>query len=292
MATAKIKSMVPLNVLKHPLTRRLLLARLALRGERLRAVQRYYDDDLFLVSYPKSGNTWATFLVGNLLHPDTPPDLESIEYMVPESYLNTNRALERAPRPRVIKSHDAFRPEFRRVVYIVRDPRDVAVSYYNYAKKMRWVNDSATYDDVMPRYLDGKMDAFGSWGENIGSWLGAREGTRDFRLIRYEDMLENTQEALDRISRFMRFDASEEDVRMAVERSSVERLRAMEKEQGARWKMTRYGDHNRSFFRRATAGAWREELPERWAEQIVSRWGGLMERLGYTESQPAKTVLS
>src|SRR5436305_10030174 len=29
-------------------------------------------DDRFLVSYPKSGNTWVRFLVANLLHPETP----------------------------------------------------------------------------------------------------------------------------------------------------------------------------------------------------------------------------
>ena len=28
---------------------------------------RYYDDDVFIVSYPKSGNTWVRFILANIL---------------------------------------------------------------------------------------------------------------------------------------------------------------------------------------------------------------------------------
>ena len=42
------------------------------------------------------------------------------------------------PRPRVLKSHESFQPHYPSVIYIVRDPRDVAVSYYHHA--MKWGN--------------------------------------------------------------------------------------------------------------------------------------------------------
>lgn len=45
-----------------------------------------YSDDLFLVSYPKSGNTWMRFLVGNLLNPEEPETFAKMESRTPDIY--------------------------------------------------------------------------------------------------------------------------------------------------------------------------------------------------------------
>src|ERR1019366_2584136 len=90
-----------------------------------RAVQ-VLPDDIFLVSYPKSGNTWTRFLLGNLLNPDEGITFANVERKVPDIYAESKRTLKKAPRPRLIKSHECFDPRYRRVIYIVRDPRDLA----------------------------------------------------------------------------------------------------------------------------------------------------------------------
>ena len=41
-----------------------------------------YPDDTFLVSFPRSGNTWIRFLVGNLLSPDDPVSFATLEVFV------------------------------------------------------------------------------------------------------------------------------------------------------------------------------------------------------------------
>src|SRR5580698_1578569 len=92
-------------------------------------------DDIFLVSYPKSGNTWTRFLLGNLMSPDERVTFVNVERKVPDIYAKSKKALKKIPSPRVIKSHECFDPRYRRVIYIVRDPRDVAVSAYHYDRK-------------------------------------------------------------------------------------------------------------------------------------------------------------
>src|SRR5215831_8538045 len=67
-----------------------------------------FPDDIYLVSYPRSGNTWTRFLVGNLLNPDQPVTFANIEGRIPEIYFGPDRILRHLPRPRVLKSHECF----------------------------------------------------------------------------------------------------------------------------------------------------------------------------------------
>src|SRR5437870_7388500 len=100
-----------------------------------------FPDDVFLVSYPRSGNTWTRFLIGNLLDQEDPITFANIESRIPEIYFFPDKVLRRLPRRRILKSHEYFDHRYKRVVYIVRDPRDVATSMYHYSIKRRNIPD-------------------------------------------------------------------------------------------------------------------------------------------------------
>jgi len=131
-------------------------------------------DDIFLVSYPKSGNTWTRFLIANLLHPDKPADFATLYKLVPDPGGTPKRIFDRLPRPRVIKSHECFEPRYPRVIYIVRDPRDVAVSQYHYHRKCMKIEDQYPINKFVARFIAGQVCSHGSWGENVGTWLATR----------------------------------------------------------------------------------------------------------------------
>src|SRR5215470_5689419 len=109
-----------------------------------------FPDDVFLVSYPRSGNTWTRFLLGNLIYQHEPVTFSNVESRIPEIYFNPDRAMRRLPRPRILKSHECFQPQYRRVIYIVRDPRDVAVSYYHHNVKARNIPDNYAMNSFIP----------------------------------------------------------------------------------------------------------------------------------------------
>ena len=67
-----------------------------------------YPDDTFLVSYPRSGNTWTRFLIANLVYPDKDVSFLNIERLIPDTSSQSNRAMRRTPRPRLIKIHEYF----------------------------------------------------------------------------------------------------------------------------------------------------------------------------------------
>ena len=61
--------------------------------------------------YPKSGNTWTRFLIANLLHPSEPATFTNIDRLIPQSEELSKRELDRVPRPRIMKSHQYYRPQ-------------------------------------------------------------------------------------------------------------------------------------------------------------------------------------
>ena len=75
-----------------------------------------YPDDVFLVSYPRSGNTWTRFLLGNLISQNEPVTFSNIESRIPEIYFNPDRVLRALPRPRMLKSHECFQPQYPDVI--------------------------------------------------------------------------------------------------------------------------------------------------------------------------------
>ncbi len=56
-----------------------------------------FDDDTFIVSFPKSGNTWTRFLIANLLHPEEPANFGNIDRLIPESEGLTRKQLAGVP---------------------------------------------------------------------------------------------------------------------------------------------------------------------------------------------------
>jgi hypothetical protein len=240
-----------------------------------------FDDDVFLVSYSKSGNTWARFLVANLVYPHQSVDFANINELTPDPEALSKRHLARVPRPRIIKSHQYFDPRYRHVVYIVRDPRDVALSEYHFRRKRRVLSDAAPIEEFVNRFVTGEITPYGSWGENVASWIYTRRGNPGFLLLRYEDMLENTLAELEKIAAFLKIDAVRDRLVEAVTRSSAQKMRELEKSQAHLWSTTKQTRSDMPFVRVAKAGSWRSELPRQCVAQIERAWGEIMRELNY-----------
>jgi hypothetical protein len=254
-----------------------------------------FPDDVFIVSYPRSGNTWTRFLLGNLIYSDDPVTFSNIESRIPEIYFNTDRFLRQLPRPRVLKSHECFQPHYPRIIYIVRDPRDVAISYYHHNLKARNIPDGYPMESFVPRFLAGEFDPkFGSWRDNVLSWIALRKNDRKFLMLRYEDMKADAVRALTGVIAFLencsfrKIDDSPDALKRAIELSSPERMRALEKKEAGQWVLTKETRSDKPFVRSATVGGWKSQLSPESVAGIESAWGELMQSLGYELS--AKTI--
>jgi Sulfotransferase domain len=250
------------------------------RAERNFAV---YPDDTFVVSYPRSGNTWTRFLIANLVHPHESVSFVNIEKLIPDTSSQSNRALKRTPRPRIIKTHEYFDHRYPKTIYIVRDPRDVALSYYDFQRKYRQIEDGYALERYVDDFVSGRLisSGWGTWAENVASWIYTRGNRENFLLLRYEDMTKDTAFELQRIAAFLGFESDPEKLKRVIERSSADRMREMEKAEADKWVATRKHRKDIPFVRVAKSNGWRSSLPAPCVRRIEESWGDLMTTLGY-----------
>jgi hypothetical protein len=242
-----------------------------------------YPDDTFLVSYPRSGNTWTRFLIANLAFPSEAVSFTNIERLIPDTSSQSHRALKRTPRPRIIKSHQYFDPRYRKVLYIVRDPRDLVLSYYNFQRRNRQIADDYPLANYVDDFVNARLISadWGSWGENVASWLYTRHHHNGFLLMRYEDMKANTNQELQRIATFLGLKPTPGRIQQAIDASSSDRMRELEQREANQWVATKKHRKDIPFIGTATSGRWHSDLPAPLAAKIESTWGDIMSTLGY-----------
>lgn len=241
-----------------------------------------FPDDVFLVSYPKSGNTWTRFLIANLVYPERHPDFSNINDLLPDVEVMAKRNLERAARPRLLKSHQYFDPRYPKVIYIVRDPRDVVLSEYYFDIKRRAIADDYPKPQFVSRFVRGELNhPYGTWGEHAASWFYTRRGDPRFLLVKYEALQSQAMDEMERIANFLGIAAAPERLALAIEQSSADRMRELEKKQAHLWSSTRETRKDKPFVRSAKSGGWKAELSESSVAEIESAWGGLMREIGY-----------
>lgn len=239
-------------------------------------------DDTFIVSYPKSGNTWLRFLLANLIYLERQSiTLSNFEKLVPDIYENTQEQLLSISKPRLIKSHEYFDPKYPKIIYMVRDPRDVAVSYYHYLIKERQIDEDYPIDEWIKPFIAGEFHPqFGTWAENVGSWLGARNGRDDFLLLSYEELLNDSLKTMQKVASFLGVTTDDNQLKRVIELSSANRMRELEKKE--KWLSNK--DNTRTdkpFIRAAKSRSWETDLSKESVAHIENTWHPLMKQLGY-----------
>jgi len=149
-----------------------------LRFTRGRLEFRPRDDDLWIVSYPRSGTTWMQYLVH--LRLGRCDDFAHIDDVCPwfERGLSigarTSDDLARLPGPRVFKSHllPQWTPRVGRFVYLRRDPAEVVDSYY--ALYRDYLGHRGSRLEFARRVFAGDVQ-YGSWLTHVEAWQRAAE---------------------------------------------------------------------------------------------------------------------
>ncbi|HKS75491.1 MAG TPA: sulfotransferase domain-containing protein [Terriglobales bacterium] len=240
--------------------------------------------DVFLASYPRSGNTWTRFLLTEILSRES-ASFDNINQVIPEMGIHARAKVELPNGGRLIKTHEPYRKEYKRAVYLVRDFRDVMLSQYAREKELGLYN--TNFDEYVEAYLDGRLSGFGAWQAHLPSWLDsplARNG--NLLLIRFEEMRKNPEPSISRIVEFLGLPVNPAQIRAAIANNSVERMR--DKENAAQKLMKSAGEEGR-FVRKGAVAGWRERFTEEQLRLVDERAGNVLVRMGYPLAFPEKS---
>ena len=233
-------------------------------------------DDVFLASYPRSGNTWTRFLLTEILSQEA-ASFDNINQVIPEMGIHA-RARVRLPNGgRLIKTHEPYRKEYRRAIYLIRDFRDVVLSQYARERELGLYK--TEFGKYLEAYLDGRMSGFGAWQDHLPTWLDSPlERSGDLLVIRFEEMRQNPEAAISRIVDFLGLPAEENRVQAAIANNSVERMRAKE---NAAQKLPKSGGEEGRFVRKGAVAGWRERFTDEQLRLVDERAGKILVQAGY-----------
>lgn len=238
------------------------------------------ESDVFLASYPRSGNKLLRFILAEILSA-TPSSFDTMQRTVPEIGVHVHARPLLAGGGRLIKTHERYRRNYRRAIYIVRDIRDVVLSSFARESAMDLL-DSSALDDYIRPFMEGEMSRWGAWHEHVEGWLNssiARDG--DLLLLRFEDMRRDLSGTVASALEFLGTPAPVVAIQSAIANNNVERMRASEDRSRT---LPKSGvDAGRLISRGAVQG-WRQKLNEKQVSAIESYAGKTLSRLGYATS--------
>jgi len=273
---------------------------------------------VWIASYPKSGSTWLrAFLANYFIRSDGPVSINEMQKISfgdssapayaelsgrnplmlspAEVAAVRERHLERVAAQgavNFVKTHCGNGRVAGRwliparltkaAIYLVRDPRDLALSYADHfgLDAAAAAAQMASPENWIPSNPRTVMQFLGSWSDHVMRWTRAR----DFRVLtlRYEDLLADPAKRFEQVLRLVGAPIDQAVLEQATRYSSFETLAAQEEAEGFREK----GADQERFFRMGSSGQWRESLPEAVAARIAADHGAVMKRHGYAISEP------
>lgn len=273
----------------------------------------------WLASYPKSGNTWVRmFLTNYLKDSDEAADInhlrggpiasarevfdrwagveasdlpvEEIANLRPDVYRQMARHIEH---PLYIKVHDAcirnsegaqlFPADVTGgVLYIIRNPLDVAVSYAHHGGRTLQqtvdvlCNPRGVVLEFSDRLAAQLPQLLLSWSDHVRSWVD--ESGMRATVVRFEDMLSQPDSSFEAVLGALDLAFDPQRMKRALTFSAFDTLQRQEQRLGFREKQMRA---DAPFFRAGRAGTWRLELDADMAARILDTQADVMRRFGY-----------
>lgn len=216
--------------------------------DRLDAEFDFRPEDVWLLSFPRSGTSWTHEVMCSVLyagdiaalaeaqHQGKIPKFQPIEIGIGTVSAIAERIARwtALPSPRVIPTHvpprlfpkPALALKCRRV-YILRDPRDVAVSRYHFHRSNRLLGPyKGSWDEFFDCFANGQV-TYGSWFEHTRAWWAhARAHPDEVLVLTYEGLKNDMRRSLQRLGAFLGRRLTEDAIAAIVAHTSFQSMSA------------------------------------------------------------------
>lgn len=213
------------------------------------------DSKLYVISFPKCGRTWLNVILGkyhcdlldidpkDMIHSDLGPTMpifthDGSSYRYDKSLPNGGKSARTYKN--LTKNKSGFKGD--RAIFLVRDPRDIMVSYYMHTLYRRnyldptlnqfdGLTNKVTVSDFIRDARFGVKKLFAFWSV----WLNNLDILDDHLIVKYEDLRREPQKTVLKILKFSGAEINKKKIRQAIRFSSFDNMKKMEKENFFNW---------------------------------------------------------
>ena len=274
---------------------------------------------IWLASYPKSGNTYLrSFLSTYLFSKDGSYKFDLLKnirqypksslffnlginirdkHEVAKSHLKVQGILNKEKGIRFLKTHSGLvkmdgysftdMNNSLGVIYIVRDPRDIVISYAHHingsvSEALKLIEDNFMLDPAensVPVYT-------GSWSFHYNSWKPFKVSNK-YLLIKYEDLIKDKEKIFRNVLIFIKnlsngsFEVSDSKIKKVIQEIEFEKLKKLEEKEGFPEAAKNKSGKKIPFFRKGLSGQWKNNLDLEIINSIEKSCGKEMKELGY-----------
>ena len=236
-------------------------------------INEHGPDDIFVVGYPKSGNTWVQNLIAAALYGvelDSASDA-SVQDLVPD--VSSRQTYPRRPERMFFKSHALPTADYRRVIYLLRDGRDVMVSYLHHLRAL-----TSEPVDFLDLVRTGRRLFPCKWHEHVRQWW-PNPFAADFLVVRYEELKRDAAAELRRICAFAGRRLETAALERAARKAAFEAMQDREKRLG--WQNAAW-PKDKPFIRRGAVGSYADEMPPEVLTAFLNEAGPTLKLVGYS----------